>query len=250
MENLDTFEIFISAGFIALGGLTKGLIGLGMPLVSVPLLSHLMPVPTAISVMLMSMLFTNIYQMVHGGQLVPAFRRFWPLLITLIVGISVGAHLLRSLETAVLSTVLGTVVILFALINFYQPRIIITPKQEQWVGPVVGLSAGILGGVAGLFGTPLGVYLVALRMPKDSFIGAIGTLFGVGTVPLLFSLVAFGIFGPREFLYSSMGLIPAFTGLLIGQRVRAWIPQESFRKVVLITLMVMGINLVRRAVMG
>ena len=94
MENLDTFEIFISAGFIALGGLTKGLIGLGMPLVSAPLLSYLMPVPTAISVMLMSMLFTNIYQMVHGGQLVPAFRRFWPLLITLIVGISVGAHLL------------------------------------------------------------------------------------------------------------------------------------------------------------
>ena len=250
MQTLDRVDILLSAVFIALGGLTKGFVGLGMPLVAVPLLSYLMPVPQALAVMVMPMLLTNLYQMVAGGNMVPAFRRLWPLLIALAAGIPAGAYLLASLKGSILSLVLGTLVILIGLSGFFQQRVLIASKREKWAGPVVGLAAGILGGIAGLFGPLLAIYFLALRLPKDSFIGAVGTSFVFATIPLVVSLVSFGILGPQEFLYSSLGLIPAFAGLIVGQRVRAWISQELFRKALLVTLVVTGLNLVQRGLLG
>jgi uncharacterized membrane protein YfcA len=247
--DVSATTVILSATFVALGGFTKGVVGLGMPLVAVPLLSYLMPVPEAIALMAIPMVATNTYQMVDGGHMSFALRRFWPLLLTLTAGIPVGTILLTELKTPSLNLVLGSVVIMSAVAAFVQGQALITSRQERWAGPAIGFGAGVLGGIAGLWGPPLGAYLVALRLPKDIFIGAVGTSFGIGSISLLISLMAFANFGAAEFLISSLSLLPGFAGLLVGQRIRGWIPQRAFRNVVLITLVVTGVNLVWRALM-
>lgn len=238
----------LSAAFIALGGLTKGVVGLGLPLVAVPLLAYLMPVGEAIALMAMPMLVTNVYQMVEAGHTMHALRRFWPLLLTLAAGIPVGTYLLSALKGPVLSLVLGVVVVLCALTILLQPERAIVPAQwERWMSPAVGFGSGLLGGIAGLWGPSVGAYLVSLRLPKQSFIGAVGTSFGLGSICLLASLVAIGAFGRQELLYSTLGLVPAFAGLLAGQYLRKWISQDGFRKAVLFTLMATGANLIYRS---
>ncbi len=47
---------------------------------------------------------------------------------------------------------------------------------------------------------------------------------------------------------SLLASVPAFAGMWAGQRIRGRIDQETFRKVLLITLFVIGLNLIRRAV--
>jgi len=239
----------LSAAFIALGGMTKGVVGLGMPLVAVPLLAYIMPVREAIALMAIPMLVTNVYQMVETGHMMHALRRFWPLLLTLAAGIPVGTYLLSSLKGAVLSLVLGVVVVLCALaILLQRDRAIVTAQQERWMSPAVGFGSGLLGGISGLWGPTIGAYLVALGLPKQSFISAVGTSFGLGSISLLASLVTIGAFGRHELLHSTLGLAPAFAGLLAGQYLRKWISQDGFRKAVLFTLMATGTNLIYRSV--
>src|SRR4051812_7308422 len=97
---------------VLLGGLTKGIIGLGMPLVSVPLLSYVMPVREAVALMAMPMLLTNTYQMFNAGRMALVVTRFWTLLLALALGIALGGYFLTSLASSALGLVLGTIVLL------------------------------------------------------------------------------------------------------------------------------------------
>jgi uncharacterized membrane protein YfcA len=248
MDELTIEGLLFAGVCIALGGLAKGLVGLGMPLVALPLLTYLMPVRDAVCMMALPMVVTNIYQMVEAGNVRATIRRFWPLLVTLAVGIPLGAYFLTSLDSPVIRVILGLLVILFAISGLLDVKTAISPGHEKSLAPVTGLIAGILGGIAGLWGPPLGVYLVALRLPKERFIGAIGTAFSVGAISLLLSLVAYGAFRMEELTYSTLSLVPAFAGLLLGQWGRTSIPQERFRKLLLLTLVITGLALVYRAV--
>lgn len=246
---LGTTGLLLISACIALGGLAKGLVGLGMPLVALPLLTYFMSVRDAVCVMAIPMLATNVYQMFQGGSVQAMVRRFWPLLLTLGGGIPLGAYFLTSLNTPILRLILGIVVMAFAAIALFDVKILVRAKHEKWIAPTTGLAAGLLGGVAGLWGPPLGVYLVSLKLPKDEFISAIGTAFSIGSVSLLASLTAYGTFGGKQFLYSSASLLPAFAGLLIGEWGRARISQLIFRRAILATLLITGVVLVQRAVL-
>lgn len=248
MGELSIEGLLLAGLCVALGGLAKGLVGLGMPLVALPLLTYLMPVREAVCLMALPMVVTNIYQMFEAGNVRATIRRFWPLLVALAVGIPLGAYFLSSLDSPVIRVILGLLVIVFAVAGLVDVKTVMSVEHEKSLAPVAGLVAGVLGGIAGLWGPPLGVYLVALRLPKAQFIGAIGTAFSVGAISLLLSLIAYGAFKMEQFTYSALSLIPAFAGLLLGQWGRTSIPQERFRKLLLVTLVITGLALVYRAV--
>ena len=90
----DPQFLLIASLFLLLGGGIKGVIGLGLPLVSVPLLTYLLPVPVAISVLAAPVMVANCYQAMRGGLLVPVLRRIWPLLVAMVIGVLLGAQLL------------------------------------------------------------------------------------------------------------------------------------------------------------
>ena len=98
-----------------------------------------------------------------------------------------------------------------------------------------------------MYGPVLIPYLIALRLPKDHFVGAIGTLYLVGIVPLLFAFAGHGIMGPAEFAWSGAAALPVFAGMLFGQWLRRRIDQERFRRAVLTLLFFTGLSLVWRA---
>ena len=71
-----------------------------------------------------------------------------------------------------------------------------------------------------MYGPVLIPYLVALRLPKDEFVGAIGTLYLIGIVPLLVAFAGLGLMGPAEFAWSSAAALPVSVGVLFGQWLR------------------------------
>src|SRR5246500_1239103 len=80
--------IFLFAGFI------KGVIGLGLPTVSVSLLAVAMPPGQALAIVIVPAIVTNIWQTFVGPYLRDIVRRLWPLMIGTAVGIWLNAGLL------------------------------------------------------------------------------------------------------------------------------------------------------------
>lgn len=249
-ELLDPQTLLLGALVFLLSGTVKGVLGIGLPLIGVPLLSFMVPVPTAIALLSIPILLSNLWQMFQGEGLSDAVRRFWPLLLALIVGITIGARLLVEFDQATIDPLLGSLLILISLANLLDWRPRITPNMERYLSPVIGLAGGLLGGMTSFFGPPIVIYMVSLRLPRERFISAIAVAYLCGVVPLNVSLAFYEFLTLDEALVSLAAMLPVFAGMLAGQRLRRLLPQEVFRKTLLIVLMIVGAMLIRRSLLG
>src|SRR5471032_2381040 len=82
----DTFIILIAVVF-ALAGFVKGVIGLGLPTVSMGLLAVAMPPAHALAIVIVPAIITNIWQNFGGPYLRDIIRRLWPLMAGTVIGI-------------------------------------------------------------------------------------------------------------------------------------------------------------------
>lgn len=244
--HVDLLGFALLLGLQLVAGSVKGVLGIGLPLVAVPVLSLVMPVPTAIAVMTLPILVSNLYQGLDRQLVGPTLRRFWPMILTAMATCLVSAQLLVSLDARATYLTLGVIVIAFAAFNLLGERLVVPPRLERPLGPAVGLLAGALGGLSNFFGPPIILYLVSLRLTKDAFVCAVGLSFVAAGLPLWGTLAAEGVLGAAELLASAVFILPVMLGVLLGQRLRRVVPQQTFRRVLLAVLVLMGLSLIRR----
>src|SRR5262249_38248917 len=158
-----------------------------------------------------------------------ALRRLWPIMSTLVLGTLVGVRLLISIDRQWLNGAVGVALVFLAIVMLSQPRISLSPKSEQWGGPLIGLLSGLLGGISGLFGPPLTAYLVGLDLEPDMFVKQISMLFLAATATLLLALGGMGGMTPTDLLVSACTVIPVQLGVIIGGRLRRHIQPARFR---------------------
>ena len=234
---------------VALGaaGLVKGLAGVGLPLLAVPLMALSIDLVLAVALMPISLLITNLWQVASSRHVLPASRRFWPMILLLPVGAVLGVKFLAEADPRVLSAIVGGAVITASLLMQFQPDWQLPKRLEHAVGPVAGFASGLLGGVSAMFSPPLILFLVSLRLEKEQFVGAIGLMFVAGVIPMVVALGLFEVLSAEGFLWSALAAIPVFLGQLAGQLLRRRIPEKPFRLLVLILLLASGLNLIRQA---
>jgi len=230
------------------GGVVKGVTGIGLPIVTIAVLSNFLPVPVILALITIPIVLTNLWQAMHAGNLMEPLRRFWPMIVCLLVFIWVGARLVVRLDPDTLFALVGAAVVLFTVTNYTAPSIRVSPAAEIWAAPLAGVMGGLLGGISTMWGPPMTMYLVMLRLPKDAFVRAIGLVWSSASVPLVIAYVENGILSTETAPVSLLACIPAFAGLWGGQRIRDRINQETFRRTLLVVLFLIGLNLIRRGV--
>lgn len=232
---------------LLMGGLIKGTIGLGMPVFVISVLGGFLDPRTVIALLLVPVVASNLWQGFSTGRPQRALKRFWPLIAAFGVGTYAGTRLLVSVPTQALLLLLGLVVLGFCATSWLKPRWSLAAHLEPWVGPSVGTFAGVLNGVSMVNGPPLVMYLMALHLDRESFIGSYGLIAVCGSLPLAASLIGLGVVRPPQLVWSTAALLPVFAGLLLGKRLRRHIDQARFRRVLLFALALLGANLIRRS---
>src|SRR5947199_4538931 len=86
----DPFLLLIAGAFL-LAGFVKGMIGLGLPTVSMGLLAVTMPAAQALAIVIVPAIVTNIWQTFVGPYLRDIIRRLWPLLVGTAAGVWLNA---------------------------------------------------------------------------------------------------------------------------------------------------------------
>lgn len=235
MTNADpgTVALVLSAGagMFVLGGLVKGTLGVGLPLVVVPMLSLLIPAPRAMGLLVVPVLLSNLWQAYQGGRLRYTVRRFAPLSLAQLGATVLTVRYTRDLSLQAVNALMALAVISAVVLMAVKPRGALNPRQEKWIGPLVGTAAGMLGGVSSLTGPAIIVYLMALRLPRDEFVGSISIIYLFGSLPLYMSMLWFGRFGIAEVGWSVLALVPMFLGLRLGQALRHRLSEKLFRRI-------------------
>ena len=235
--------VFLVAGVI------KGTVGIGLPTVSISLLSQFLDPRLAISLILLPVVISNAWQCVRSGQFVATFRRYGVMAVCLIVFIYLSASMAHRISTSTLTLIMGGAVVAFSALGLSSrlPRL---PERWDRVGQIVcGCTAGVLGGITAIWGPPLILFLLARRVEKDDFIRAIGVLFTVGGLPLFVSFWQAGRFGGEIAFVSVLMVIPAIAGFFAGERLRNTLNAERFQTVLLVMFLFLGLNLVRRGLL-
>ena len=243
---MDAFSFaMVMVAFFA-GGVVKGVLGLGLPLVSVAVMSSVLPIRVAIPLLLVPVIVTNIMQAVRGGRLVALLRRYWSMLLMSGIGVWLGTMALYAVDPSFLLAILGVVVCCYTAINLFAVRFSIGERSIPVVAPAVGLVSGLLSGTTGSLGVPIVIYLQALGLHKDAFVQALGIAFLLTGTVWTAALVWQGGLTTANVPISAAGLIPALIGMQAGQFLRDRLSQERFRTGLLVFLFLIGLNLIRK----
>tara|TARA_B110000977_G_C11041939_1_gene479184 strand:+ start:222 stop:977 length:756 start_codon:yes stop_codon:yes gene_type:complete len=236
----DPFFITIIVISFALAGLVKGTVGLGLPTVSLGLLSLFADLPTALALLVMPSLITNIWQAIAGGHFKKLVLRLWPLLVMTMIMVHVGSLLFTRINAQVLTATLGMLLLLYAMVGLIGKVPSISPAYEKILAPVCGAVNGLLTGLTGTLFVPGVMFLQAIGLPRDALIQAMGMLFAASTASLGIALYQNDLMPLNLWLLSIMALVPALIGMNIGRIIRRFVPEDLFRKVFLVALGCLG----------
>ena len=234
--------VFLLAGFV------KGVVGLGLPTVSLGLLTAVFGLKVAIALVLVPSFVTNLVQAVTGGAFKEIMQRIWFLLFIACIAIWLSSSLLVAADTTILSAVLGLSLCIYSGLSLTCSEFRPPAEKEYWLSPLVGAVNGSLTGITGSFVFPGVLYLQALGFPRDTFIQAMGVLFTVSTMALAGSMFGRGMLSINLGILSCVGLIPAFAGMYIGLKVRQRLPEQRFRQVFFISVGFLGAYIILRSV--
>lgn len=239
---IDPLIIFVFAVF-ALAGLVKGVLGLGLPTISMGLLAVAMVPGQAAAMLVIPSLVTNFWQMVGGPYLLALLKRLAGMLAGACVGTWLGAGWLTGPHARYGAIALGLSLIAYAVLSLAAVRISIPRAREGWLGPIAGLLTGLITAATGVFVIPAIVYLQGIGLEKEELVQALGLSFTVSTIALSFNLIGAGVLNVSLAGSAIVALVAALAGMGIGQIVRLRLDQATFRRCFFIGLLLLGIYL-------
>ncbi|MCE8035956.1 sulfite exporter TauE/SafE family protein [Halomonas sp. MCCC 1A11057] len=248
--SLDPLLLVLVAATFVVAGLVKGVIGMGMPTVSLALLAATVGLPSAMALLLVPTIVTNVWQALVGGYLRQILRRLWPFLVASVVTVWLGVGILARVDVRWLSGLLGVLLAFYALAGLFNLGLAALVSRGRYAAPVNGALTGLLTGMTGSSVFPGVAYLQSLGLPRDMLIQAMGVLFVVTTTALGLSM------GEQRLLSMELGalslgaVVPAIVGMQLGQRLRQRLSETTFRRVFLSGLLAMGVYLLVRSLAG
>ncbi|MBD3678018.1 MAG: sulfite exporter TauE/SafE family protein [Rhodobacteraceae bacterium] len=233
-------------------GFVKGAVGFAMPMIMISGLGSFLAPDVALAALIVPTVVSNLWQASRGGlaATVLAMRQFGLYLAIVLVFIGFSAQLVTLLPGQVLLLFLGVPVTLFAASQLLGWQLRFRPENRRRVEVITASVAGFIGGVSGVWGPPTVAFLTALETPKADQMRIQGVVYGLGAVVLFGAHLRSGILNAETMPLSIAMVLPALAGMAVGFRAGDRMDQQKFRRATLAVLVVAGLNLVRRGLMG
>jgi len=233
---------------IVFGGFIKGALGVGTPLLTVPMMALVLPPQMAIAIMAIPVVVANLWQFSQVERSSRVVKRFWPAFVGILVGTWIGVKILSVIDEKSLLFFVGIVVIVFAFLQGSSKRFHLNDALVKPAGAMFGTASGVIGGVSSFFGPMLVVYLISIRdLGKNQFVSTISFLYISAVVPWAFTLYLFGILDQSTLYFSVLATLPVILGMILGQRIRKKISEERFKYLIIGILIASGLSMLWRA---
>jgi uncharacterized membrane protein YfcA len=177
---------------LGLGGFVKGATGMGLPLMTMPVLAAFLGVPHALAILTVPLIMTNGWQVWryfshrHGtgflARLLPAGA----------IGIVIGTWALTALPVRALSLVLAALVVAYVVLQLTRPNLRLSQSAGHTLSPVAGLVSGVLQATTGISAPTSITFMHALGLTPQGFVFAVSAMFLLFSTAQLAALAVAG----------------------------------------------------------
>lgn len=226
----------------AFAGMIKGMIGLGLPAVSMGLLTIAMSPFQAAALLIVPSMVTNIWQLFAEGQVWAFIRRFWSLLLGIVIG-SVWSFLptLNQSHGQSSELLLGSMLAIYGLYGLCVNKLPQLTAHERWLSPVIGYLGGAVTVATGVIIIPVVPYLQSLQLKRDELVQALGLTFTISTICLAVFLHHNPMSGVvLDYRLSILALLAALIGMWFGKKIRYQLDEQKFRRIFFMGLVTLG----------
>ena len=242
---MSLLQIAVIAAAFVVAGIAKGAIGMGMPPIAIGLMSFAVPLESAIAIMIVPTMVTNIWQAIYGGGLRPLMRRFGSMAVTAMIGILAVGLLLSDLGSPSTAGWVGVLLVLYSIIAFTPWRPRVPRRAEFWANPLIGLASGAVAGSTGVAAVPFLPYMQSLEMNRHELVQALGIMFVFITGMLAVSVALHGAYDMANTVAGIAAVAPTMVGVWLGQHARRRLSPETFRRIFIFGMLAVGLQLAR-----
>lgn len=238
-------ELAMLGAIAFLGALIFGLTGFGSALVTIPLASHVVPLPFALALFALADLMSALRVGLENPR--NAVRGEWTRLVPMIfVGSALGVTALVHLPRALGMLLLGAFVLSYALYSLVRhPSARVVSPRWAWAA---GLAGGVTSTLFGAGGPPYAIYLSQRGLSKEQFRA---TLAFAAMTSISLRVTAFlltGLLLDRQVWIAAAVAVPAaFIGIAVSRRLFRLISRDTLLRAVTLMLLASGGSLVVRA---
>lgn len=232
LTNIEWVGLVIGALLI---GISKtGLPGVGI--LAIPIFANILPAKASTGVVLPMLILADIFAVIwyrRHAVWSHLFRVFpWTVL-----GVLIGYALMGRINDRQLSPVIGVIVLAMLALNAWRNRRrdaeLQIPTHLSFAA-LIGVMAGATTMLANAAGPIMAIYLLAMRLPKTTFVGTAAWYFFIINVFKVPFSAHLGLITPGT-MHFNLVLAPAImAGALLGFWLVRWIPEKPFNIAILI----------------
>ena len=168
------------------------------------------------------------------------WKHFWKLVPWMAVGILIGVYVGKDMNEAVFRKVMAIIIILTVIIMVVME---IIKSENVPTHPLFAAGTGLMAGITTMLGNLAGafsnLYFLAMRLPKNHFIGTSAWLFLVINLFKLPFQVLYWKNITTSSLQTDLVLLPALmAGFFIGIKIVKRIKDDHYRKVVIVLTLI------------
>ena len=238
---LPVAAVFLTAGFV------KGMVGLGLPIFAVSLLSHVLGIREAIYITLLPAMLTSLAQAIAGPALRTSLQRLWPLLLFGGIAITISTQLGMKGDKRIIAFIVGSLIMIYAVVSLLNVRFPPPGDREKYLTPVFGVLGGAVGGMSGMYAMPVVPYLHTLGLKRDELIQSIAIWFVTGAFIMVSVVGINGAFTAPLVVLTAIATVTSLFGVWLGGLARGRMPERVFIKTFLVAFLFLGAGIFYRA---
>ena len=240
--SLSSLAVILLA--LAAGSLVKGITGLGLPLIGVPVIASFLGVEHAVVVMVIPLIVTNTWLLWEHRSQFASTKNLSALLFTGVLGAVVGSWILFVVNERVLSLILATAIGVYLLTLLLHPQFTLSRTVDRLLSPVIGFTAGTMQGAIGISSPIIATYFHALRLEKHAYVFCVAAAFQTFSIAQLVTLYQLGLFTQTRLIEGLLALLPVFVALPIGIRLARVISRRAFDMILIAVIIAMELKFI------
>lgn len=230
-------HLFSIALIFFLAGFTQGVSGFGSALVAMPFLLLFQDAQTAVPLCTLNSLVITCFLSLQLRKHVD-LKKILPLIISCIPGIYLGTQFLRKSNSDLIEFLLGILLVSYALYNLVKkpaPRKI----KKVWAY-VAGFLTGLIGSVFSAGGPPTIIYTTLTGWKKDDIKATLSAFFFITGIFVATAHFLSGLTTITVVKYFGISVWTVLPGVWAGSICYGKIKQETYMKIILYVLIIMG----------